>query len=106
MIHCRLVLCCLIPLLALTGCASSSPDMMGSSRRDVTIEGIRFTVYHDLNRAEVVRRGGYMTMLQRDRVPALIYRAAEQASGCASIPGSLTTRLPGDTGVGRVDLAC
>lgn len=97
---------CLLPLLVLSACATPSPDMMDSTRREVTIDGVGFTVFHDFNEAEVVRMGGYMTMKERDRVPALMSRAAETVSGCRVIPGSMTARLPGDTGVARFELDC
>ncbi|MBC9245726.1 hypothetical protein H4P12_03130 [Paracoccus sp. 11-3] len=96
----------ILSLLLLSGCATPSPDMMDSVRREMTVDGMTFTVFHDFNEAEVVRMGGYMTMKERDRVPALISRAAELASGCRVIPGSMTARLPGDSGVARFELDC
>ena len=104
--HSCLSLCLLLPVLALSACATPSPDMMGSVRRDVTVGNVAFTVFHDFNEAEVVRRGGYLSMKERNRVPALMFKAAEMVSGCRVIPGSMTARLPGDTGVARFDLDC
>lgn len=79
--------------------------MQGATRQDVTLEGIRFVVFHQDNEAEVIRMG-YLGRGQRDAVPGLMHQAAAQASGCEAIPNSLTTKLPGDTGVGRVALDC
>lgn len=89
----------------LAGCASSSPDMMGAGRGQVTLEGITFTVFHQATEAEVIRLG-YLSRRDRDRVPELMAQAAEAVTGCAVIPGSLWTRIPGDTGVARFDLRC
>lgn len=95
----------MLSLLLLTGCASSSPDMFGGQRREVVVEAMNFVVFHKGSEAEVVRMG-YLTRQQRNGVPALMARAAAQATGCAVIPDSMTTRIPGDTGVARFDLDC
>lgn len=97
----------LLTLLTLAACASPSPDMTfaGASRHDITLNGIRFVVFHKDDEAQVIRMG-YLTRDRRDAVPALMERAAAEATGCMAVAGSLTTRLPGDTGVGRVDLVC
>lgn len=100
--------CLPLPLLLvilLSACASSSPDMMGGQRHQVTLEGLDFVVFHKGSEAEVVRMG-YLTRPQRAGVPALMARAAGQATGCVVIPGSMTTRIPGDSGVARFDLDC
>ncbi|MBK4215536.1 hypothetical protein JJJ17_06315 [Paracoccus caeni] len=95
----------ILPCLLLAGCATSSPDMMGTLRKEVEVEGINFVVFHDLNEAEVIRMG-YLRRHERQGVPRLMAIAAEQASGCRVIVDSMTTRLPGDTGVARFDLGC
>lgn len=95
-----------IPLiLLLMGCATPAPDYFGALRHEVTVDGLRFVVYHKAYEAEVIRMG-YLTRPQRDAVPPLMYRAAELATGCRAVPDSLRTRLPGDTGEGRVTLRC
>lgn len=104
--HACLYHICFLPLLILSACATPSPDMIDSVRREIAVDGVTFTVFHDFNEAEVVRMGGYMTMNERDRVPGLMSKAAEMASGCRVIPGSMTARLPGDTGVARFELDC
>lgn len=92
-------------LMFLVGCASPAPDYFGALRHDLMIDGIRFVVYQKPHEAEVIRMG-YLTRQQRDAVPALMYRAAELATGCQAVPNSLRTRLPGDTGEGRITLRC
>lgn len=94
-----------VVMLILAACATSSPDMLGGARREVTVDGLDFVVFQKDAEAEVVRMG-YLTRPQRARVPALMVRAAGLATGCRVIPDSMTTRIPGDTGVARVDLDC
>jgi hypothetical protein len=79
--------------------------MFGATRGQVTLGGIDFTVFVKDNRAEVVRQG-YLSRAARDRVPPLMEAAAESVSGCRVRPGSVTTGLPGDTGVARMRLDC
>lgn len=93
-------------LLPLVGCgASPSPDMFGSVRSEVTRGGIDFVVFQDGSEVEVVRMG-YLARPARARVPTLMAEAAEAATGCRVIPNSMTTRIPGDTGVARFTLDC
>lgn len=95
----------LLSLSFLAACATSSPDMLGGERHSITVDGIDFVVFHKANEAEVVRMG-YLARSQRAQVPALMARAAGQATGCPVIANSMTTRIPGDTGVARFDLDC
>lgn len=95
----------ILPLLLLAACASPAPGFIGATRHDITLEGIRFTVFHKDSQAEVIRLG-YLTRRQRAPVPELMVRAAEQTTGCAVIPNSLRTRIPGDTGEARLSLRC
>ncbi|MDP5306180.1 hypothetical protein [Paracoccus spongiarum] len=99
------VLTGLIFTLLLAACASQSPDMFGGERREVVVEGRDFVVFHKATEAEVVRMG-YLGRAQRVDVPAQMAMAAAQATGCVVIPGSMTTRIPGDSGVARFDLDC
>lgn len=94
-----------ILLLLLSACASPSPGYFDASRRDITLQGIRFAVFHTETSAQVIRLG-YLTRRERDAVPGLMVEAAEKASGCKAIPSSLRTRIPGDTGEGRVSMDC
>ena len=91
--------------LLLAACASPAPDFLGAQRHDLVLDGIRFAVFHKDTDAEVIRLG-YLSRRERAKVPELMVRAAEQATGCAVIPGSLTSRIPGDTGEARVSLRC
>ena len=79
--------------------------MFGAGRGEVTRGGIRFVVYRQGSEVEVVRMG-YLTRAERAPVPALMAEAAAEVTGCAVIPGSMTTKIPGDTGVARFDLDC
>lgn len=99
-----------ITFLALAGCdASPAPQFFGATRHDVALEGYRFTVFHKGDHAEVVRLG-YLRREARDAVPALMVRAAEQATGC-TVTGPArglwrSPSLPGDTGEARFALKC
>ncbi len=79
--------------------------MMGATKGEVTLDGIRFVVFHKDDQAEVLRMG-YLTRAQRGPVPALMERAAAQVTGCRVIPNSMRTRIPGDTGEATFDLDC
>ncbi|SOB92734.1 hypothetical protein SAMN05877809_101592 [Rhodobacter sp. JA431] len=100
----------LLILLGLVGCtASPAPVFFGAARHDLVLEGIGFTVFVKNNHAEVVRLG-YLPRKARDPVPALMVRAAEEASGCR-VTGAArglwrSPSLPGDTGEARFALAC
>ena len=72
---------------------------------NINLQGIRFAVFQKAAEAEVIRLG-YLTRSQRAPVPELMVAAVEQTTGCAVIPNSLRTRIPGDTGEARVSLRC
>ncbi len=95
----------ILALLLLASCASPAPEYLGARRHDLDVEDIRFSVFVKPNEAEVIRLG-YLSRKDRRRVPDLMMRAAEEASGCKAIANSLKTRIPGDTGEGRVGLRC
>ena len=96
----------LFTCLFLAACgASPAPDMFGSARSEVVREGVKFVVFQEGSKAEVVRMG-YLTRAQRTPIPRLMAEAAEQATGCRVIPNSMTTKIPGDTGMARFSLAC
>lgn len=91
--------------LYLSGCASPSPDMMQGVRHTASVGGVDFVVYHKDSEAQVIRMG-YLARKDRDKVPALMAQAAAQTTGCAVIDNSITTAMPGDSGVARFDLDC
>lgn len=91
--------------LSLCACASPAPQFFGADRQDITLDGYRFAVFHKANRAEVIRLG-YLSRAERAAVPALMIRAAEDATGCTVISGSVVTGLPGDTGEAKMRLRC
>ncbi|KRW95453.1 hypothetical protein [Paracoccus sp. MKU1] len=95
----------LLLVLLLSACASPAPQFFGAVRHDITLEGIRFAVFHDGNQAEVIRLG-YLSRRARAPVPELMVIAAERTTGCAVIPNSLSSRIPGDTGEARLSLRC
>ncbi|MFI0396851.1 hypothetical protein [Paracoccus jiaweipingae] len=92
-------------ILLLAACAWPDPDYMGVAGRPVTLDGIRFTVFHRDQQVQVIRHG-YLTRAQRAPVQALMMRAAAQATGCRVLPDSLTTKIPGDTGVADLRVDC
>lgn len=100
----------LLAAALLAGCdASPAPVFFGAARQEVALEGYRFTVFHKGDHAEVVRLG-YLARAERAPVPALMVRAAEQATGC-TVTGPATglwrsPSLPGDTGEARFRLRC
>lgn len=94
----------LILLLAACG-ASPAPQFFGSARHEVQAGGINFIVFDRGDQAEVVRMG-YLRRAERAPVAALMAEAAEMATGCKVVPGSMVTGLPGDTGEAKFDLTC
>jgi len=96
-------------LLLIGGGASPAPQFFGAIRHDLTLDGVDFTVFVKADKAEVIRLG-YRARSERDRVPPLMIRAAETASGCkvAGPAGGLhrSPSLPGDTGEARFQLSC
>lgn len=92
-------------LFLLAACASPAPDFFGAARHDVTRGGIKFLVYQHADEVEVVRMG-YLSRVARAPVPRLMQEAAAEATICRVIPGSMRTKIPGDTGVARFDLDC
>lgn len=92
-------------LILLTACETPHYTMMGASKQDITLQGIRFVVFHKDTEAEVLRMG-YLTRAERAQVPALMAEAAERTTGCRVIPDSMRTRIPGDTGEAMFDLDC
>jgi hypothetical protein len=97
-----LVLALAIPL---SGCVTPAPDFFGAIRHEVTRGGIAFVIFQKADWVEVVRTG-YLNRAARARVPQLMVEAAEAATGCRVVPGSMRTKIPGDTGVARFDLTC
>lgn len=91
--------------LPVAACVSPAPEFLGASRHEVTRGGIRFVVFRQGDWVEVVRTG-YLTRAERVPVPGLMAEAAAEATGCRVIVGSMTTKIPGDTGVARFDLDC
>jgi hypothetical protein len=94
----------LLPLF-LSACVTPAPDYFGATRHEVRRGGIDFVVFQRADEVEVVRRG-YLSRAARAPVPQLMSEAAEEATGCRVIPGSMSTKIPGDTGVARFDLKC
>lgn len=95
-------------LILLAGCETGRPAMMGALKHEITLDGIRFVVFQKGDQAEVLRMG-YLTRAERAPVPALMEQAAAMATGCAVIPGSRRSGLPGgaiDTGEAMFDLRC
>ncbi len=93
-------------LLLLAACgASPAPDMFGATRAEVTRGGVDFVVFRKGSTVEVVRMG-YLARAERAPIPALMAEAVEVTTGCRVIANSMTTKIPGDTGVARFALDC
>ncbi len=95
----------LIAFLPVAACVSPAPEFLGASRHEVTRGGMNFVVFRQGDWVEVVRCG-YLTRAERAPVPQLMAEAVAEATGCRVIPGSMTTKIPEDTGVARFDLDC
>ena len=92
-------------LMVLAACASPAPQFFDATRSEVVKGGITFVVFQKDDQAEVVRMG-YLTRAARAPVPDLMVQAAEAATGCKVVAGSMVTGLPGDTGEARFRLTC
>lgn len=92
----------LLPLIALlAACASPSPPFFGAARHEVTVDGRRFTVFHDASRAQVIRHG-YAPAAARAEIPAQMLRAVARATGCTPV----TDSFQGDSGERRGRIRC
>lgn len=89
----------------LMGCASPSRDMMGASRRDVTVDGMTFAVFHAGTEVQVIRLT-YATRAAQRQVPERMLRAIGQGTGCTVIPASLKMEGGPGSAVARADLRC
>ena len=91
----------LAALLALTACASPSPQFMDATRSDVVVEGRSFAVFRDGNRAQVIRLG-YASPQERPAIPDQMLRAVALATGCTPVASS----FQGDSGERRGRITC
>lgn len=96
----------LIPFLfMLSGCASPSYDYFGVPGQAVVLDGREFQVFlrraGGQTRAQVIRMGWEGGRDHRPVIAAMT-AAAEQASGCTALPGSVS----GDSGVQNLRLSC
>ena len=106
----RLPVLILPAALFLVACgAQPSPVFFGAERHELVLEDIRFVVFRKEDHAEVIRLG-YLSRAERDAVPALMERAAAQATGCTTVgPGRgmwASPSLIGDTGEATFQLSC
>jgi len=95
----------LVLTLLLAACASPGAGFRNAARTDLTLEGMRFSVFRSGDEVQVIRLG-WLPRAERGRVPALMMRAAEQATGCRAVPGSLRHQLPGDAAEGKLRVTC
>jgi hypothetical protein len=96
----------LIPLLVLlSACASPSHEYFGVPAQRVVVEGREFQVFVRRDggqaRAQVIRMGWARGRDHRPIITTMTV-AAEQASGCAAVAGSIS----GDSGVQNLRLTC
>lgn len=92
-------------LTLLAACASPHYSMMGGAKHEITLEGIRFVVFHKDSEAEVLRMG-MLRRADRGKIHGLMAEAVRQTTGCQVVPGSLRSRIPGDPGEAMFDLDC
>jgi len=100
----------LLPVLLFAACgAQPGPAFFGAERQELNLEGISFVVFRRGDHAEVIRLG-YLSRAEREAVPALMARAAAQATGCTVTgPGRGIWASPsrlGDTGEATFRLSC
>lgn len=88
-------------LACLPGCLAVSAGMADAERRDMTHEGIEYSVYFTRDRAQIDRVTPGGPVLQR-RARAAMPVVIEQATGCAVVKESLA----GDSNMSRADLRC
>jgi len=94
-----------LALLCLTACASPDRAFRGTEPQSLTIDGRAYVVHvrRDEARPRVqVIRLGYARRAEHPAILTAMRQAAEQASGCALIPGS----AEGDSGVMTARLSC
>lgn len=88
--------------LILAGCgAQPAPEFFGASRRDVTVDGRQYTVFHTQSRVEVIRLG-YAARGEHARIRATMIGLIEPVTGCTLVERSLT----GDSGEMRGSIRC
>ena len=92
-------------MLLLAACNTPARGFDPASRHEMTLEGFHFIVYRQGDEVQVIRTG-WVPKARRDRIPPLMERAAEMATGCRAVPGSLRHQLPGDTAEGKLRVAC
>ena len=88
-------------LLGLAGCDSPSPGFGGYPKREVTVDGSRFSVHYSPYRAEAIRLNPEWPP-RRAEIVARAERAIALASGCKVVPGSVR----GDAALVKADLKC
>jgi hypothetical protein len=101
----RVALILILFLFVLTGCASPSHDYFGTPAQAVQVDGRDYRVFlrrdGGVTRAQVIRMGWAGGRDHRPIIAAMT-TAAERASGCTAVPGSVM----GDSGVQNLRLTC
>ena len=88
--------------LLLMACgAQPAPEFFGAARRDVTVDGRNYTVFHTQSRVEVIRLG-YAARGEHARIRATMIGLIEPVTGCTLLEGS----LQGDSGEMRGSIRC
>lgn len=92
----------LVLALALAACgASPAPEFLGAARRDVTVDGRQYTVFHTERRVQVIRHG-WAARGEHQAIRAAMIGLVEPVTGCALLDRSLT----GDSGEMRGSIRC
>lgn len=97
----------LIALVLMSACASPAPEFLGAQEMRVVVEGTRIAVFRKGDLAQAIRldRAG---RAEQPLMRARLFRAVEQATGCAALPGTDEPLhgIRNDTGVLTVQIDC
>lgn len=89
-------------VLSLAACgAQPAPEFFGAQRRDVSVDGRQYTVFHTQSRVEIIRHG-WAAQGQHQAIRATMIGLIEPVTGCAPVERSLT----GDSGEMRGSIRC
>lgn len=92
----------LVLALALAACgASPALEFRGAERRDTTVDGRQYTVFHTERRVQVIRHG-YARRGDHQAIRAAMLGLIEPVTGCALVEGT----LQGDSGEMRGTIRC
>lgn len=91
----------LAPFAMITACTSPSPGFVGTERRDITVAGTQFAVFHRADKVQVIRTSREI-LPRRNTDLTRAAQAIETATGCSVRPRS----MKGDQAVITAELDC